>query len=912
MKRSFHHGGLVQGAGLLILFVTLMTALPAGAGGSVSPAAAADTNAAARADTLTAWPDARMAAHDSLTAAHDSLSAAAKTSPAQGSGVDTTVIYQARLIDNDVAARKSYFVGDAQVRYKDMTLKAGKITVDWDAETLTAEGVPDSAWVVNSSGTDSSRQLIIKERPVLVQSGSEMTGDQMIYNYKTERGRVVRGRTSFEDGRYVGEQIKLVGDKTFNVSNSIYTTCDLDSNPHFHFKARRLKMIVNDRVIAKPIVLYLGHIPVAALPFAFFQTRTGRHSGIIIPRYGESLQEGRQLRGLGYYWAPNDYFDTRATVDYFEKSGWLMELGTNYAVRYVLNGSIEGSFTRKNFSSGYTDRRWDLTIRHSQEFSPTSRFSASGYFISDNSYYKDLSTSLYTRLTRELRSNATWSKYWPEQKISLSANFSQVHDLQDDVTQTTLPQISLRKSQTQLFKPGKRSGAGSRRTARWYHNLYLSYGSNFLNARRESLSLAGGDTTRMVDTDRSLANSLDLSLSSPNKYFGFLAINQSLSIDQDLYDRVHLYALDPATGEIDDKEENRLAARHTFSYSASANTKIYGVIAPGIGDIQAIRHVVTPSLSFSYRPDFSAKGWGYYTYLQDTSGRTIKKDRFGGTTGSGGSQMVSVSVRNLFQMKRGSGEKVKKVDLFNMDFSTSYNFKAEQYRLSDLRTSWQANPARNFSLSASTGHSFYAWDKSRSTRVNRYLFEGEGWKKGDFLRMTTFNLNFSLRFEGKGEKKQKTASRADSSAAGADSLQWTDDLTVEEENMLRRGRRFQDDRAFSQQSIPWRLNTTFNFFFDQTNPERPNRRYYLDISGAELSITSKWRLGYSAHVDLEKGSISYHRCTIHRDLHCWEASVDWVPSGSGKRVYFRINVKSPSLSDIKLEKFGGAGSVLGY
>jgi hypothetical protein len=147
---------------------------------------------------------------------------------------------------------------------------------------------------------------------------------------------------------------------------------------------------------------------------------------------------------------------------------------------------------------------------------------------------------------------------------------------------------------------------------------------------------------------------------------------------------------------------------------------------------------------------------------------------------------------------------------------------------------------------------------------------------------------------------------------GADSLRWADDLTVEEENMLRRGRRFQNDRAFGHQSIPWRLNTTFNFFFDKTNPDRPNKRYYLDISGAELSLTKKWRLGYSAHVDLEKGIISYHRCTIYRDLHCWEASVDWVPSGSGKRVYFRINVKSPSLSDIKLEKFGGAGSVLGY
>lgn len=834
------------------------------------------------------------------------------------SGVDTTIVYQARRIDNDVQARRSYFFGDAQVQYKNMTLKAGKITIDWDAQTLIAEGVPDTVWVKDQAKGDSTRQVTESGQPVLIDSGSEMTGSRMIYNYKTERGRVVRGRTKLEDGQYIGEQIKMVGDKTFNVSHSTFTTCDLDSQPHFHFEARRLKMIVNERVIAKPIVMYLGHIPVAALPFAFFPTRKGRHSGLIMPRYGESYQEGRHLRGLGYYWAPSDYFDARATVDYFEKSGWLMELGTNYAVRYQLNGSIEGSFTRKNFSTGYNARRWDLSVRHSQEFSPTSRFSASGYFVSDNSYYKDLSTSLYTRLTRELRSNATYSKYWSEQKLSLSVNLSQVRDLQDDVTTTTFPQMSLRKSQTQIFKPekakrgGVRSTGATRRESKWYHNLYLSYGANFNNSEREYLRRTATDTTIEKETNRSLNNSLDLSLNSPEKYFGFLAVNQYISMEQDWFDRLSSYALNPETGAIEEREENRLAARHTFNYSAAANTKIYGMFAPGIGDIQAIRHVVTPSLSFSYTPDFSQQFWGYYQYIKDASGKTVKKDRFGGTTSSSGSQMLNLNVRNLFQMKRGSGEKVKKTDLFTMDFSTSYNLKAEQYRLSDLRSTWQANPARNFSLSASTSHSFYEWDAARSTRVNNYLFAVDGWRKGELLRLTSLNVNFSLRFEGKGEAKSKEQTAADSSRSAGDSLAWDDDLTVEEENLLRRGRRFQDERNLNRMAIPWRVNTTFNFSLDKSNPARPVKRYYLDISGAEVSLTQKLRVGYSAHLDLEKGVISYHRFTFFRDLHCWEASVDWVPSGMGKRVYFRINVKSPTLRDIKVERFGGAGSVLGY
>ncbi len=852
-----------------------------------------------------------------LPAQADSLPDTTAQQPASSSDIDTLIIYQARHIHNDVAARKSYFSGEAVVNYKNMTLKAGKITIDWDATTLIAEGVPDTAWVKNQDGSDSTRQLVTRHEPLLIDGDSQMNGAMMIYNYKTEKGRVVRGRTRFEDGHYLGSQIKMVGDKTFHVSNSTFTTCDLDSNPHFHFQSDKLKMIVNERVIAKPIVMYIGHIPVAALPFAFFPLKKGRSSGVIIPRYGESATEGRYLRGLGYYWAANDYFDTRATVDFFEKSGWLFDAGANYAVRYKLNGSIDGSWTRKDFSGGTQSRRWDITLRHNQEFDPTARLSASGTFVSDKSYYRDFSANLDTRLQRQLRSNATYSKYWTAQKISLSANFSQTRDLSDDVTQTTFPQVSLRKSQTQLFKPARNVRSGSpgrsRQEPKWYQNLYFSYGANYINSQREYLQRTTLDTVKKIDRNQQLNNDFAFSLNSPKKYFNILAVNHSLSIDQDWYVKTYDHTLNPETGQIESIENKGLAARHTFGYSASANTKLYGMFSPGFADIQAIRHVVTPSVSFSYRPDFSGESWGYFDHVKDAGGTTLKKDRFGGSTPSRGSQILSLSVRNLFQMKRGQGEKVKKTDLFTMDFNSGYNFEAEQYRLSDLRSSWQANPMRNFSLSAGTSHSFYVWDHEKKTRVNRYLFEDSGWQKGDFMRLTSLNLNLSLRLEGKGESKQERRGGADSSDVGADSLRWSDDLSVEEEALLRQGRRFSDDRMMQHASIPWRVNFMFNFYLDKAaNPDKPSKRYYLDISGAELNLTEHWRVGYSSHIDIEKRQISYHRMTFYRDLHCWEASVDWVPSGIGKRVFFRINVKSPTLRDIKLERFGGAGSVLGY
>ncbi len=842
--------------------------------------------------------------------------------PQKSGDIDTTITYEARDFVNLINERKTYLTGSAVVKYKGMTLKAGQIALDWDNNLLIAEGQPDTVWVPTADKTDSTLTIKAKDAPVLVDAGSQMTGAKMYFNYKTQKGRVVRGRTEFEGGKYLGRQIKKVSKETFNVSYSDFSTCSLDTNPHFHFEARRLKMITNDKVIAKPVVMYIGHIPVAALPFAVFPHRTGRHSGILIPRYGESTREGRYLREMGYYWAPNDYFDNRFTVDFFEKTGWLFRDDINYAVRYKFSGSVSGSLTRKNFSSGYKSRRWDLNVRHSQQIDSASHFSVNGYFVSDKGFYRDLSTNLSTRLTRELRSNATYSKTWPEQKLSLSMNVSHVRDLEDNTTQMTFPQMSLRKSQTQIFKPEKdknarRSGRERRQReeSKWYHSLYFSYGSNLYNSRREYLIKTLQDTTKKVETTRRLSHDFDLSLSSPKKYFGWLALNQSLSANEDWFDETTAFHVNTATNAIESEKVKGFAARHTFSYSASANTKLYGLFTPKIGDLQAIRHVATPSLSFRYEPDFSDPSWGYYTEVKNPAGQTVRRDRFGSTP-TGGSKMVNFNVRNLFQMKRGIGEKEKKIDLFTMDFSTAFNFKAKQYRLSDLRTTWQANPVNNFSLSAGTTHSFYAFDFVKESRVNRYLFDHGGWRDGDFLRLTSLNLNASIRLQGKGEQKPEKPGAETGMPEEEEGMMATPaegtEMDVLEETVSRRGDRFEGDRAFQKLSIPWRVNLTFNFNLDKIRPDSPIKRYYLDISGAEVSLTNNWRIGYSAHYDLEKGIVSYHRLTFYRDLHCWEAQIDWVPSGISKRFYFRINIKAPSLRDIKLERRGGAASVLGY
>jgi len=888
----------------------LLLAIPAAA---QQTSAVMDSVAGAADSTLTAPAAADSAGQDSVQTV--------QPKPVK-SDIDTTIYYDAVKIYTDVDNRFTELVGKAVIKYKKVSLSAAKITLNWNETLITAEPMPDTVWVKkDSTSSDSTMEITMQGKPVIVDGASEMVGDMMFYNYKTEKARILRGRTEMEGGFYNGEQIKRINSNTFNIKNSSYTTCQLDTNPHFHFEAQKLKMVTNDKVVAKNIVMYMGHIPMAFLPFAVFPNKSGRQSGILIPRYGESYMEGRSLRGIGYYWAPSDYYDSNVQMDFFEKSGLLFRGGARYSVRYLLNGNLSGSYTNRKIN-GEKTQSWDMRMSHNQEIDPTSRINISGSFVSNKDFYKQNSVNLTSRLTQQVRSDATYTKNWPKQKLSMSFNMSRVHFLQDDVTDLTMPQMSLRLGQSQLFKPSKskgRSKPGERRRSEspWYESLYLSYNSNLTNKKHEYIVRTTVDTTKEEETTRRISHDLDFSLASPQKYFGILSVNQNLSFTEDWFDETQAYSYNAATKNIDASDKKGFAARHTFYYSASANTKFYGMFAPGIGDIQAIRHVVTPSLSFSYQPDFSDVKWGYYTEIQKPDGSSIKKDRFGGTS-QGARKNVSLSVSNIFQMKKGYGDKEKKFDLFSMNFGTGFNFEAEHHKLSDLTTSWQANPGRDFSLSAGTTHSFYQWQSASSgsfssgSRTNQYLFENDGWKKGRIAQLTSLRLNFSIRLQGKEDKdnRQKTAQDPDAGAIDRepDPLQEEEELSVLEEDLVRRGSRFDEQSRLNTLTIPWKSNLNFSFSLDKSNPNNTRKIYYMDIQGAELSLTKNWRLAYRMHYNLGKKVISYHSMTIYRDLHCWEATIEWVPSGPGKRVYAIVQIKSSVLRDIKLEKRGGGAA----
>ena len=850
---------------------------------------------------------------DSVAAATDSLTTPKKSS----SGLDTTLYYKASIVNPKPQENKVYLIGKADVKYKTIHLQAGKITVDWDTNILIAEGLPDTVYKRAENGIDSVMEITKKELPVLSDAGDVMQGDKMIFNFKTDKGRVIKGRTEFEGGYYSGESMKRISSDVINFSNAYFTTCDNKENPHYHFRSRRIKVVVGDKVIAKPVILYFGKVPMAIFPFAVFPTKKGRHSGILVPTYGESSSEGRFIRGLGYYWAASDYFDASMKLDYFDRSGVIFRGDMNYALRYLLNGKISGSFTKKNFITGQKQQRWDLLISHRQTIDPTSSFQVSGSFVSDNSFYKDFSSNFNTRLNRRIRSNATYSKSWPEKRLTFSANISQEKDVENGSISQTMPQLRFSMSQRAIFGKSKsRTGSSSfsrsssaKQDTRWYESIYFSYSSNLYN----SVSRGGGYGERMT---RYLNHNVSLSMNTPKKLFGWLTTGQSFRYEERWYDRFKKNEFNPETNSVEVDTVQGFAARRTFSHSLNASTNIYGMFTPKIGNIVAIRHVISPSLSFSYQPNFSESRWGYIDTFTDTTGKEKIAQRLMDAVSTMGQKRLSFSVRNLFQMKTSDGEKEKKLELFSLNFSSGYNFKADSLKLSNLSTSFRSTIGRNLNINISANHSFYKYDLQAKRTVNQFLLDDWDAIKGlKFLRLNNFRFSASIKLQGKGSSEGKSKTPADEQKEFFDEV--TGEPISEQEYYDRMyepgGNRFEVNNTFSGLDISWRMSLALSFSLNNYNPANPTKNYYLDINGMEVRLTKNWKINYSAHYDLQTKQLVNHSFTFYRDLHCWEARLTWRPSGiGGNSYYLRINVKSPQLRDLKYEKRGGRSSVLRY
>jgi len=806
--------------------------------------------------------------------------------------------------------RREYLVSDnatilygtdtepAWFTYLDMKLDAFKITI-YGNDSLIAEGKQVPANPDSFPGGFKYVGL-----PVLNKSGDEpLTGKKMVYNLRTEKGAVEEGRTKFEGGYYFGENFTRLDDEFIQIKDGYFTTCDLEEEPHFHFRSSQMKMKVKDKIVAKPVVFYIEDIPIFMLPFGMFPIRSGRSSGFILPSYGESSTEGRYLRGMGYYFAPNDYIDSKVLMDYFDKSGVFVRGDLQYALRYKLRGSISGSITRKNFADQGV-RRWDLRISHSQTIDPTLSVSVSGNFQSDNSFYKNFSLDRDQRAQRRIYSSAQINKKWENSPNSLSIQMNRTEDLELGSVTEMLPSITFsRNTPTYLFRKAGASGSTASGDEPFYSTFNFTYNSRMQNQRSKTRS----DPDSAFTKDVRSGMQHNLSFSSPQRLFKYLAVNPSLQYREDWFNEAEKKTLGPDNKIVTEKEKG-FFTRRTFNTSVSANTKVYGMFNLNIGSLKTVRHVFTPTVSLSYTPDFSDPRYGYYDTVTDSLGNEIEYDRFRGSlyggTPSSMAKMVSFSLNNLFQARTVSGENENKFDFFSINTSTSYNLAALplSQKWSSISSSFRI--MKLFDLTLRTTHSLYKYNTD-PTKAPEFLYDSSApLNKRRFIRLTNFSTSSSFNFSGKGT--------GDSEKEEQEEDVFSEELTEIPQQRIDPQDRFEGDNDLAQQEIPWELRTSFSFSYNKFDPSHPNKMLTANAD-FNIQVTKNWRMSYRGNFDLVKREITYQDFSFYRDLHCWELSFNWTPPSSSRAgFFFELRIKDPKLRDIKVRRTDYGGSAIGF
>ena len=793
--------------------------------------------------------------------------------------LDSPIYYWAETGSVTRKSNKIYLNGNAKIVFENMTLEAEKIMIDQDNHYLFAQGIIDTV--------DSLGNPIYKGIPVFIEKGHEpIYGNFLHYDFRKKRGKINYGKTQMPPGYYRGEQINKISDKTLLVKDGYFTSCEYIDEPHFYFKRDKMRVIINDKIIAKPVYLYIADMPVMVIPFGVFPNKRGRHSGIVIPTYGESSYGGRFLKNIGYYWAPNDYFDATFLTDYYEKLAFNFKTELNYAMRYILNGKFAGYYLPKDPYTGKKKERWAVEINHSHQIDPTLRIAASGKFQSDKDLARELSSDFNRRTEQILTSNLTISKSFKGTKNSMSINMTRTENLQNGNLSYTIPNIRFSRSQSTLYETI--TGKNVRGKSTWYQNINFSYNGRMINKGSRT---ALNDTT--FDTKENRGAEHRFTFNSPQKIFKYFNLSPALNYQEIWVDEITIAELDPATNKVIETQKKKFAIRRTFDANIGLKTVLYGLFEPNIGSIKFIRHKIDPSVSLSFTPDFSSPVFGYFNYLSDTTGMKIKPiDKFKknpfGATPSKKSRFLRISLGNLFQAKLVNGDEEKKIDLFTLNFSTGYNFDADSLNWQNLSTSFRSTPVKGVNLNVTASHSFYKAGHDGIGNRDEFLLS-----QGLLPRLLTLNASTSFSLDNKifqkdkkkeGEKKDEQASEQDEGITSVEFIQREE---------------VSDEFAAKNVEIPWRINFNINYTYNRTNPLRPDERLNVSTT-ASISLTKNWRVNWNGRFDVTKGKIVYQSFSIYRDLHCWEMSFNWQPSID--YYSFQINVKASALQDLKVTK----------
>ncbi len=859
---------------------------------------------------------------DSLSTVPDSI----KTSPKDSVAVDTVKKSTPVVLEDPIAynatdsivmsldAKKVYLYKNAVVTYQDIELKADYIQLDLNAKEVYAEGLPDTTGVMQGE-------------PVFTQGSDKYESRTMRYNFKSGKGIIQDVRTQQGEGYVEGERTKKVGKNVFIMKNGKYTTCDKE-HPDFYLMMTKAKVIANKTIVTGPAYMVLEDFPIyfPFLPFGFFPSSPTYSSGIIIPSYGEETNRGFFLREGGYYWAASPYYDLTLKGDIYSKGSWATYISSNYKKRYKFSGSFNFSYNVNKYgesgaSDAYKTKGFSIKWSHSQDSkaNPYQSFSAS-VNLSTSSYDKENSNDYESYLSTTKSSSISYSKKWENTPFSMSVNLTHSQNSSDSIMSLSLPVMTFTMTKIYPFRAKQRSGA-----LKWYEKIGFSYTGNIKNtisAREDSIL----KKSLLKDWSNGWKHNTSISLPSFN-LLKYINVTPSVSYTERWYTHKlnERYYFDQIsrTSTVDVDTLYGFKRNYQYSFSLSSSTTIYGmyVIKNPNSSLKVIRHKITPSVSFSYQPDFGAPKYGFWGSYVDHDGDEVfynrYKDGVYGSAGRGKSESMSFSVTNTLEAKvlaksnaeksgaqsreimntaqndTASSDKYKTVKILdNLGFSGSYNFVADTMKLSTIALRARTT-IRGVSFNFSGTLDPYMAD-STGSRYNEFCWNQRN-GIGKLGRLTSASFSFGMSFKSKQGNSGQPQQQGGGQEQQSPSLQPGQPPVQPVVNTM-------NGPEYYDFNIPWNLNFNYSLSYSHSNPyKKPTISQSLNVSG-NMSLTDKWKMRMTTNFDIDAGTFSYTTFNVSRSLHCFNMSFSFVPFGTRRSYSFTINASSSMLKDLKLDK----------
>lgn len=891
-----------------------------------------DTIAMAERDSLSVnWNDSlSVNMSDSLHInGNDSLSVAGQDSLKSHGTLEFPVFSTAR--DSTVKVfsdgkRMLYYYGDMSVKYNDMEIKADYMAYDMSTGIVFAKGLPDTTGVV-------------KGNPVMKQGEQTFEMESVYYNFKTQKAKIKNMITQEGEGYLHGQFLKKLPDNSINISKGKYTTCDLE-HPHFYLKMTAAK-VVNEKgkgqkTVFGPAYVVVEDVPTPfALPFGFVpKLNSGRSGGVLIPTYGEETARGFFLRGLGYYFVFGDHLDLAATGDIYTRGSWGLQLNSRYNKRYKYNGSLsltyQDDITGEKDSPDYNEMtNFSVQWTHAQDAKarPGTTFRASVNFSSPNNNKYNNQTNINQALQNQISSSISYGKTWAGTPFSLTVNALHSQSSRDSSYSVTLPNLTFTVNRIYPFKRKERVGK---------EKFYEQFAFNYNTTLENRMSFKSSQVKEPGFWKDHMTNGMkhNFSIQLPSlTLFKYIQVAPSVSYGMNWYfTDISKYFDTEQQKVVVEKSDpfSTFGITQNFSAGLSISTRLYGLFNFGKKrKIEAVRHMVTPSLGFSFQPEMGTAMNGYKTLSYvDINGiqHTEVYNRFEGGINSapprGKSASMSFSIGNNLEakvrdLKDTTGKGVKKVKLIDqLSIGGSYNFLADSMNLSTISVNMSTTIFGKLGLNANATFDPYAVNEM-GQRIKTFNVVQEGGFK--LARMTNASLSFSYGFNGEGKSRMgenydyKFSNNLDNNLSGSGKGQ--NDGQGHGHGTVTQYQRIYYHPVtgeyipggwlyYMDPSIPWSANFNFNYSYSRSykyaNQMRQtihNHTVALGFSG-QMRLTEKLNFSLNSGFDLAKMKLTTTQVNASYDLHCFQISFSWVPSGQWQSWSFRINAKASALADL--------------